>query len=95
MKKLKKISLSDVKVMDAQEMKMILGGQFFNDFCRITSGSGGIVEVDGTGTLGDDVVCGGRCPTETVTGNTSKQTCQKDVAWSGDHTSAVISCICK
>lgn len=26
MKKLKKISLSDVKVMDAQEMKMILGG---------------------------------------------------------------------
>ena len=60
MKKLKKISLSDVKVMDAQEMKMILGGQFFKDFCRITSGSGGIVEVDGTGTLNDDVVCGGR-----------------------------------
>ena len=26
MKKLNKISLSDVKVMDAQEMKMILGG---------------------------------------------------------------------
>ena len=26
MKKLKRISLSDVKVMDAQEMKMILGG---------------------------------------------------------------------
>lgn len=26
MKKLKKISLSDIKIMDAQEMKMILGG---------------------------------------------------------------------
>lgn len=41
MKKLKKISLSDVKVMDAQEMKMILGGQFVQDItCRVAGGSG-------------------------------------------------------
>lgn len=41
MKKLKKISLSDVKVMDAQEMKMILGGS--------GSGSEGGGSFDGTG----------------------------------------------
>ena len=96
MKKLSKIKLSDIKFMDAKEMKMILGGQYADDLCRVTAGSGGIVEVDqGTGILNDNVKCGGRCLTETVTGNTPKQTCQKDIAWSGDHSSAVVSCMCK
>ena len=41
MKKLSKIKLSDIKFMDAQEMKMILGGQYADDLCRVTAGSGG------------------------------------------------------
>lgn len=68
MKKLSKIKLSDIKFMDAQEMKMILGGQSTDDTCRVTAGSGGIVEVEqGTGVLNDNVQRGGRCLTETVT----------------------------
>lgn len=75
---------------------MILGGQFTGDLCRVTAGSGGIIEVEqGTGVLGDNVKCGGRCLTETVTGNTPKQTCQRDVVLSGDNTSAIVSCMCK
>ena len=35
MKKLSKIKLSDIKFMDAQEMKMILGGQYADDCAEL------------------------------------------------------------
>lgn len=95
MKTLKKISLSDVKVMDAQEMKMIVGGQYVDgNFCRMTSGSGGIIPINGTGAWNDDVVCEGECPTETVSGNATKLECRRSVTISGDKTSVLVSCVC-
>lgn len=87
MKKLGKLKLSDAKVMDIREMKVIIGGQVISDSCRNTGTS--------TGLNGDtaDIVCSGKCPTETVTGNTAKQKCQKDTFVTGGN--AIVSCICK
>lgn len=76
MKKLGRIKLTEAKIMGAEEMKMILGGQSGDDLCKQTSKSFSFA--DGTGSGNDEIQCGGRCPTETVTGNTPKQTCEKD-----------------
>lgn len=76
MKKLKKISLSNVKVMDAQEMKMVLGGQFVQDTtCRVAGGSGGFF--DGTGSNNEEPECTGICGSELDpgTGTMERKTC--------------------
>lgn len=90
MKKLGKIKLSEAKIIDAQEMKMILGGQSTDDLCTSSSR---LYFGDGTGSAGDEIQCSGKCPTETVTGNTPKQTCQKDTQWI--NMKPITICMCK
>lgn len=61
MKKLIKIKLSDARVMDAQEMKMILGGTSSDAECSLTSGSGDTFG-GGTGSNNnEEAQCGGVC----------------------------------
>lgn len=75
MKQLKRITLkSGSRILDAQEMKKVIGGQVIWEACHVVSGSG-VLHPDGTYT--EDIVCGGECPTETVTGNTPKEICAK------------------
>lgn len=74
MKKLSKIKLSDVKIMDAQQMKMILGGTSDDSACHIVGGSGGGFN-DGTGSDNGEVECSGVCGPVWDTGSLKPQTC--------------------
>lgn len=82
------------EILNPQEMKRIVGGQVVLKLCDIVSGSG-IYTPDGNGGFTDDVVCGGECPTETVTGNTPSQKCTKEYTHVGLGRPPMISCVCK
>lgn len=92
MKKLSKIKLSDVRVMDAQEMKMILGGTSGDSECHIVSGSGGGF-AGGTGSNNGDVKCSGVCPPVFNTGTMKPQTCGPE-SYKGLHGETIHLCGC-
>ena len=89
MKKLSKISLSDVRVMDVQEMKMILGGNVSDDSeCHIAGGSGSSFG-GGTGSNNEEVKCSGVCgpKLDVETGTMKPKKCQsvKMKGWGGGY----------
>lgn len=93
MKKLSKIVLrSEHKVLNAQEMKGVVGGQIVLELCNIVSGSG-VLNPDGSYT--DDVVCGGACPDVDLTGSKPKQVCQKKKVFISVGKMPMISCVCQ
>lgn len=92
MKRLSRIVLrSEHKILNAQEMKGVVGGQVVLELCRVVSGSG-VLNPDETYT--DDIVCGGACPDVDFTGNKPKQVCRKKKVYITVG-KPMIDCICQ
>ena len=100
MKKLSRIVLRSAhRVLNAQEMKSVVGGQVIDDNCREISGSGGLYPVDPlTHTVYEDVVCGGRCPQMVIDSggiNQFPQSCKKSYVRGADPYKMLVLCRCE
>ena len=112
MKKLSRVVLRSAhRVLNAQEMKSVVGGQVIDDNCREISGkviddncreisgSGGLYPVDPfTHTVYEDVVCGGRCPQMAIDSggiNQFPQTCKKVYEKGADANRMLVLCRCE
>ena len=95
MKKLSRVVLRSAhRVLNAQEMKSVVGGQVIDDNCREISGSGGLY----THTVYEDVVCGGRCPQMAIDSggiNQFPQTCKKVYEKGADANRMLVLCRCE
>lgn len=100
MKKLSRVVLRSAhRVLNAQEMKSVVGGQVIDDNCREISGSGGLYTVDPlTHNVYEDVVCGGACPEIVIdSGNVNifPHTCRKSYVRGADPYKILVICQCE
>ena len=98
MKKLSRVVLRSAhRVLNAQEMKSVVGGQVIDDNCREISGR--LYPVDPfTHTVYEDVVCGGRCPQMAIDSggiNQFPQTCKKVYEKGADANRMLVLCRCE
>ncbi|WP_455592329.1 hypothetical protein [Bacteroides sp.] len=78
--------LNDNEVMDVKAMKAIVGGQVSQNLCRNTGSGSGVGS-------SSNVVCSGECPTETVSGTTTKRKCGMNTQIMGGNSMTV--CVCQ